>query len=311
LCLEGPIVAASTPIDLEQSWNLVSYLPTVPYTVPVALASIFDKVVVALGYDQGALTCDPAYLQFYNNWEMKRDFGYWIKTTGAATLVYPGPILAKTTPSIHKSDFTPRTSQSNSWVNLYGFNVKLNGETLPVGTVIEAYDASGALVGENVVRSAGRFGFMPVYGAETLTGDAVGKSAGSAITLKVNGEVAEQTVTWTENGDRIRINELTTANKNNGNLPTSFTLKQNYPNPFNPETAIDYVVAQSGHVELAIYNILGDKIKTLVSGYQAAGNYTIKWQADTDGGTSVASGVYFYKLTAGDYTDTKKMTLLK
>jgi flagellar hook assembly protein FlgD len=62
---------------------------------------------------------------------------------------------------------------------------------------------------------------------------------------------------------------------------------------------------------LAIYNILGDKIKTLVSGYQAAGNYTIKWKADTDGGTSVASGVYFYKLTAGDYTDIRKMTLLK
>ena len=242
---------------------------------------------------------------------MERDFGYWIKTTQAATLVYPGPILAKTAPSIHKSDFTPRTSQSNTWVNLYGFDVKLNGETLPVGTVIEAYDASGALVGENVVRNTGRFGFMPVYGAETLTGDAVGKSAGSAITLKVNGEVAEQTVTWTENGDRIRINELTTANKNNGNLPTSFTLNQNYPNPFNPETSIDYVVGKSGHVELTIYNILGDKIKTLVSGYQAAGSYTIKWQADTDGGTSVASGVYFYKLTAGDYTETKKMTLLK
>jgi hypothetical protein len=49
----------------------------------------------------------------------------------------------------------------------------------------------------------------------------------------------------------------------------------------------------------------------LVSGYQAAGSYSIKWQADTDNGTSVASGVYFYKLTAGDYTDTKKMTLLK
>ncbi len=311
LCVEGPMVAASTPIDLEQNWNLVSYLPTVPFTVPVALASIFDKVVVVLGYDQGALTYDPAYPQFNNLDEMERDFGYWIKTTDAATLVYPGPILAKTAPSIHKSDFTPRTSQSNTWVNLYGFDVKLNGATLPVGTVIEAYNTSGALIGESVVRSAGRFGFMPVYGAETLTGDAVGKSAGSAITLKVNGEVAEQTVTWTGNGDRIRINELTTANKNNGNLPTSFTLNQNYPNPFNPETAIDYVVGTSGHVELAIYNILGDKIKTLVSGYQVAGSYTIKWQADTDGGTSVASGVYFYKLTAGDYTDTKKMTLLK
>ncbi len=127
--------------------------------------------------------------------------------------------------------------------------------------------------------TAGKFGFMPVYGAETLNGDAVGKSAGSVITLKVNGEVAEQTVTWTENGDRIRISELTTANKNNGNLPTSFTLNQNYPNPFNPETTIDYVVAQSGHVELSIYNILGDKIKTLVSGYQAAGSYSVKWQS--------------------------------
>jgi hypothetical protein len=311
LCVAGPMVAASTPIDLEQNWNLVSYLPIVPFTVPVALASILDKVVVVLGYDQGALTYDPAYPQFNNLDEMKPDFGYWIKTTGAAQLVYPGLILAKTTSSTHKSDFTPRTSQSNTWVNLYGFNVKLNGETLPVGSVIEAYDASGALVGENVVRDAGRFGFMPVYGAETLTGDAVGKSVGSVITLKVNGEVAEETVTWTGNGDRISISELTTAGKSNGNLPASYTLNQNYPNPFNPETAIDYVVAQSGHVELAIYNILGDKIKTLVSGYQVAGNYSVKWQADTDGGTSVASGVYFYKLTAGDYTDTKKMTLLK
>jgi hypothetical protein len=138
----------------------------------------------------------------------------------------------------------------------------------------------------------------------------IGKSAGSIITLKVNGEVADQSVTWTQNGDRIRIDELTTA-KNGGNLPQSYTLTQNYPNPFNPETAIDYVVGKSGHVELSVYNILGDKIKTLVSGYQAAGSYTVKWQADTDGGTSVASGVYFYKLTAGDYTDTKKMTLLK
>jgi hypothetical protein len=311
LCVEGPMVAASTPIDLEQNWNLVSYLPTVPFTVPVALASMFDKVVVVLGYDNGALTYDPAYPQFNNLEEMERDFGYWIKTTGSATLVYPGPVLAKATPSIRKSEFTPRTTQSNTWVNLYGYDLKLNDATLPVGTVIEAYDASGALVGESVVRNAGRFGFMPVYGAETLNGDAVGKSVGSTITLKVNGEVAEQTITWSGNGDRIRINELTTANKNNGNLPNAFTLNQNYPNPFNPETSIDYVVGKSSHVELAVYNTLGNRIKTLVSGYQPAGSYTIKWQADTDAGTSVASGVYFYKLTAGDYTDTKKMTLLK
>jgi len=311
LCVEGPVVASSTPIDLENNWNLVSYLPMDPLAVPTALASIFDKVVVVLGYDMGALTYDPAYPMFNNLNEMKRDFGYWIKTTQAATLVYPGPIFAKATPTVQKSEFTPRTSQSNTWVNLYGSDVKLNGQTLPVGAVIEAFDASNNLIGESVVRTAGKFGFMPVYGAEAISGDMVSKSAGSAITLKVNGEAVEQSVTWTENGDRIRVDNLTTVGKNNGNLPTSFSLNQNYPNPFNPETTIEYVVAQGAHVELAVYNILGDKIKTLVSGYQAAGSYIVKWQADTDNGSTVASGVYFYKLTAGDYTDTKKMTLLK
>jgi len=309
LCLEGPTVAASTPINLELNWNLVSYLPLVPYSVPDALLSIEGKYVVVLGYDGAALTYDPAYPGLSNLTEMAPDFGYWIKTTEAATLIYSGVIRAKATVTTGKSDVAPRAALSNTWINLYGSGVKLNGETLPVGTVIEAYDASGTLVGETIVRTAGKFGFMPVYGAETMSGDAVGKSAGSVITLKVDGEIAEQAITWTQNGDRIEVPELTTAK--GGILPTSYTLNQNYPNPFNPETSIDYVVAKSGHVELAIYNILGDKIKTLVSGYQAAGSYTVKWQADTDAGTSVASGVYFYKLTAGDFTNTKKMTLLK
>ena len=158
LCVEGSTVAASTPIDLELSWNLVSYLPLVPYTPPVALASIFDKVVVVLGYDQGALTYDPIYPQFNNLIEMKRDFGYWIKTTGAMTLIYPepGPFYAKTVGVPLSIEFYPRVAISNTWVNLYGFNVKQNGEILPVGTVIEAYNASGALVGESVVRTAGQ-----------------------------------------------------------------------------------------------------------------------------------------------------------
>ncbi len=223
----------------------------------------------------------------------------------------PGPTFAKTVSDISGTGINSRVAISNSWVNLYGSGATLNGDILPVGAVIEAFDATGTLVGETVVRSAGKFGFMPVYGAETVNGDVVGKSAGSTITLKVNGEAAQETVTWSQNGDRIRIDRLTTSSKNASSLPTTFTLNQNYPNPFNPETTIDYYVAQGSHVELAIYNLLGDKIKTLVSGYQAAGNYSIKWRADSDDGSLVASGVYFYKLTAGDYTDSKKMTLMK
>jgi hypothetical protein len=152
---------------------------------------------------------------------------------------------------------------------------------------------------------------MPVYGAENLSSNAEGKSAGSKITLKVDGRQVEQTIDWSANGARIALGELTTLDKSGSSLPTNYTLNQNYPNPFNPETAIHYTIAKGGRVELTIYNVLGNKIKTLVNDFQNAGSYTVKWQGDADNGSKVSSGVYFYKLNSGEFTDIKKMTLLK
>ena len=102
-----------------------------------------------------------------------------------------------------------------------------------------------------------------------------------------------------------------TAADDQGNLPIVYSLSQNYPNPFNPETSISYAIAKAGMIELSVYNVLGIRINTLVSEYRAEGEYTVKWYGDTESGAPVASGVYFYKLKAGDYTDTRKMMLLK
>jgi hypothetical protein len=91
-----------------------------------------------------------------------------------------------------------------------------------------------------------------------------------------------------------------------GSSPTSFILSQNYPNPFNPSTTIRYSLPKTGHMTLKLYNLLGQEVETLVNGEQTAGAHTIEWKP-----RSVASGVYFYRLVAGSFVETKKMLLQK
>jgi len=89
-------------------------------------------------------------------------------------------------------------------------------------------------------------------------------------------------------------------------LPSNFRLYQNYPNPFNPETVIKYKLPQSGFATLKIYNLAGQEIEIVVNGFQAAGEYEIKWRPQI-----LASGLYFYRLQAGDFSETKKLILQK
>ncbi len=93
--------------------------------------------------------------------------------------------------------------------------------------------------------------------------------------------------------------------------PLMSTLEQNYPNPFNPETSIAYSLKTSGLVSLDIYNVKGQKVKTLINDNQEAGSHTAVWNGRDDKGNNVSSGVYFYKLKSGNYTSTRKMILLK
>jgi len=89
-------------------------------------------------------------------------------------------------------------------------------------------------------------------------------------------------------------------------IPQKFALQQNYPNPFNPVTVISYQLPVNSEVELSIFNTLGQKVATLVSKPQTAGYYTVNWNA-----SSFPSGVYFYRIKAGNFTDMKKMIFVK
>lgn len=89
-------------------------------------------------------------------------------------------------------------------------------------------------------------------------------------------------------------------------LPDQYSLEQNYPNPFNASTTINYSLPYPGNVKLDIYDILGRKVETLIEKQQQAGYHHVIWNAK-----DISTGMYFYKLQAGDYIETKKMVLLK
>ncbi len=91
-----------------------------------------------------------------------------------------------------------------------------------------------------------------------------------------------------------------------GDLPSSYTLSQNYPNPFNPATAINFSLPKACQVKLEIFNILGQRVTRLIDSEMEAGEYTVYWD-----GRGVASGIYLYRLNAGDFVSSKKMMLIK
>jgi hypothetical protein len=88
-------------------------------------------------------------------------------------------------------------------------------------------------------------------------------------------------------------------------------LDQNYPNPFNPTTKIKFSLKTRSHVTLRVYDVSGRLVTTLVDGVRDAGPNTIEWKGINDRGANVASGVYFYKMSTNDFSDSKKMILLR
>jgi hypothetical protein len=94
-------------------------------------------------------------------------------------------------------------------------------------------------------------------------------------------------------------------------VPTRFALHQNSPNPFNPTTKLAFDMPVAGDVKISVFNVLGQNVTDLVDGYREAGSYEVVWNGKDKSGAAVASGMYFYRIDTEQYTETKKMVLLK
>lgn len=167
-----------------------------------------------------------------------------------------------------------------------------------------------------------------VYFADTLTGYAIGDN--NIYKKTTNGGANWYQLT---SGANIQMNDLYFINTSTGyvagnggfimvtitgggsfvglnpvgnEIPKDFSLSQNYPNPFNPSTNISFDIPVASHVKLALYNILGTEVKVMTNEFLASGKYSVNTDA-----SDLPSGTYFYRITAGSFTDTKKMILVK
>jgi hypothetical protein len=93
--------------------------------------------------------------------------------------------------------------------------------------------------------------------------------------------------------------------------PSDFVLFQNYPNPFNPRTNIEFVLPKSGQVKIEIFNILGQRVRTLVDEHLRPGRKLVDWDGKDDRGKEVSSGIYLYRIATEEFSEAKKMLLLK
>jgi plastocyanin len=106
--------------------------------------------------------------------------------------------------------------------------------------------------------------------------------------------------------DTIVVGNPTAIGDDGSQIPVDFDIAQNYPNPFNARTAIEYSLPTDSHVRIVVYNLLGQNIETLVDQSKSAGQHQVVWDA-----SDVPTGVYFYRIEAGDFTQTRKMLLAK
>lgn len=122
---------------------------------------------------------------------------------------------------------------------------------------------------------------------------------------QVRNKLMANILDWFAIGTKLNFTDPITG------LPQNFQLYQNYPNPFNNNTTIEYQLPVAEHVDIEVFNLLGQRIRRLVSKYQEPGWYNIAWKGDDRSGSIIASGIYVYRMRAGDFVKTKKLLLLK
>jgi hypothetical protein len=240
-------------------------------------------------------------------------FGYWLKTAAAGTLTYPGapPLLSDPIDFTGKSVPQPGLIPTPEWIDMYGEGIVLDGELVAAGSIIDVYDESGNLCGRATVGKAGIVKFSPIYFDHGETAADEGADRGGRVSLSIDGTAVQESFLVGRFGERLHLGEFTSLQRTTAQLPTSFALNQNFPNPFNPATLIEFNVPKTEYVSLEIYNVLGERVNSLVNRYLTVGSYAVTWNGDDNEGNVVPSGVYFYRLTAGNFSETRKMLLVK
>jgi hypothetical protein len=271
---------------------------------------MYGLTSVVLGFDGTGLIHIPDDPIHSSLESMSPGFGYWIKSISGTVLAYPGwgrvpftvPDRQATLP-LPKTTVTP----TSNWISVYGKGLTIDDRQVADGALFEFVGKNGTVCGEGRY-TGGLLKFTPVYARDGQTEATVGYPApGEQVTIRVDGVPVQPLLTMTGEGDRVQLPALKTG----GLVPETYALEQNYPNPFNPTTQIGFSLPEAGHVTVEIFNIMGQRVTTLVDEWREAGSHVAVWNGLADDGSRVSSGVYLYRLSSGSFVETKKMMLLK
>ncbi len=205
-----------------------------------------------------------------------------ISVTGPATL-NPGAT----------GTYTLSVSRSSGTMTTGGIDIAVSSGTLATGGTAGIKLSAGEIVHSAKFSSATTKTF-------TLTAPATP----GPITIYCTGAAGSNPPNW-NNGANLTVNVLSGISQIE-ETATTYSLAQNFPNPFNPTTSISFSLPKAGFVNISVYDITGKLVQELVNNNMSAGKYNTTWDAD-----NFASGVYFYKIQAGDFTEMKKMSLIK
>jgi hypothetical protein len=307
ITVQGQALRTTAPIPLEQGWNVVSYLPRQGMSVEEAFASLGESLVIVKDYQGYSYIPDRTD----DISTAQPTEGYKLYVQEPDTLTYPA---TATTSGIPRARAAADTGASTGGVaRPHSATVLVEAPSLPANAQIRAV-ANGEVVGTGAltdgsatlaVRGSNRLSASDSEGAEVgeqLTFVAGGEETRtplqvSSATNFLSGRTMPTPVTFAK--DAVYTVELASAH-------TEHVLSENAPNPARRSTAIRFTLPSATEVTLTVYNVLGQRVATLVDGSRTAGQHRV--QLDV---SDLSSGVYFYRLNAGDFNKSRKMTVVK
>jgi hypothetical protein len=324
LILQGlHIQPDETPIQLTQGWNLTGYILDHPVSIENALVSIEHTLQIVTN-NSGQIYWPENGINTID--KMIPGQGYKIFTDSDSELIYPSasvfvPRIVNNTSSSQKSDIQAFSSkryaveQGNTGVSSI---LLVESQNFLYGSEVGVWTDTGKLVGSGVVVNGKTaitiWGKNPLLKEQDIGADVQDAlrltmwSAGEGkeyplkiVSVRALGDDHQYFENLLFEPDAILIAVVEVENS----VPQRYSLEQNFPNPFNPSTMIRFEIPDEVEVKLEVYNLLGQKLKTLVDEVRPAGYHQILFTAE-----NISSGVYFYRLQAGRYTEVKKMILL-
>jgi hypothetical protein len=318
------------------------HISDIQYTPWEIADSPFEGVNVTIA---GMVTVDTLHLNGYDYFPIQEEDGAWngmyVYADGMGLSLNKGDIVSVTgTITDYNSEwsfmFDNNTLLLAETVELLSTGATINSEVVTTGTlnkdssdVVESYEGTmveiqnATLVSINsyditfddgtgscLVDDDAKFpdfiiedDYVYAFGDTLREGDVVDMIKGSFVfsfgTYKI------------EIGGRSDMGSVVGIDSDFESVPLTYQLKQNFPNPFNPETRIYFQIPQTHNVTIAIYNMLGQKIRTLVKENFSAGHHVVNWDGQSDHGFQVPTGMYIYRIKAGDFVAAKKMVMIK